>query len=82
MLVKLQIIFTILSAICVAAIFPVGTYLDWLGALGCGIAAFLFFGGTLLCKSIREKKENPPSANQPQGDYFNPVNEQKDEKED
>ena len=82
MLVKLQIIFTILSAICVAAIFPVGTYWDWLGALGCGIAAFLFFGGTILCKSIREKKENPPPENKPQGDFFNPAANNQDKKPD
>ena len=78
MLVKLQITFTILAAICVAAVFPVGTFWDWLGALGCGIAAVLFFGGTILCKSIREKRENPPTSTQPQGDFFNPVNEQEE----
>ena len=75
MLVKLQIFFTILSAVCLAAVFPVGTFLNWLGALGCGIAAFLFFGAVILCKNIRERKENPPAKTKTQGDFFNPASE-------
>ena len=67
MLLYLQITFIILSAVCVAALLPVGTYLGWAWAGACILGALLFFGLTLLCKQTRAmrgetdepKDENP-----------------------
>jgi membrane protein implicated in regulation of membrane protease activity len=53
MLLYLQITFIILSAICVGALLPVGTYLGWTWAGACILLAVLFFGLTLLCKQAR-----------------------------
>ena len=53
MLLYLQITFIILSAICVGALLPVGTYLGWTWTGACILLAVLFFGLTLLCKQAR-----------------------------
>ena len=64
---QLRIIFTILSALCVAALFPLGMTLGWEPAGYCLLGAFLFFGLMLLCKQSQEAKEakaakeNPPA---------------------
>ena len=57
MLLKLQIFFTILSAICIAVIIPVGAFLDWKYAIVCALLAFLFFGAMLLCKQAIQAKQ-------------------------
>ena len=69
MLVKLRIIFTILSAVCAAAVVPVGTFFGLIGALICVVAAIMFFVIMLGFKSKQETKENPP---QQQPDFFHP----------
>ena len=68
MLVKLQILFTILSAICIAAFIPVGSLLDWPYAILCGLLAALFFGLMLLCKQAVAKKEEEKAQAEKQTD--------------
>ena len=53
----LRIVFTILCAICVAFIIPVGALWDWIPAIGIGIVGLLFFVLMLLCKQIQEANE-------------------------
>lgn len=69
MLLYLQIAFTIVSALFLAAAIPVGALLNWAWALACGFCALLFFGLTLLCKQTLAMK-NPPNEekeeNEPQ----------------
>ena len=60
----LRIVFTILSAICVAAAVPLGILLDFPYALGAALFALLFFGVVLLIKNrqdAKETKDNPPA---------------------
>lgn len=54
MLTTLRILFTVISAVCVAAIFPVGMFLGWGFAGGCGLFAVLFFVLMLLCKQSQD----------------------------
>ena len=70
----LRIIFTILSAVCLAAIYPVGVFLDFpfvLGLIAIGGSSFLLM---LWCKKKQEKAEQPPA--QPQGDFFHPTSQE------
>lgn len=53
----LRIVFTILCAICIALVIPVGALWDWTPAIGIGVVALLFFGLMLLCKQAQEAKE-------------------------
>ena len=46
----LQIIFTTISALFVAAILPVGAFLGWTQAITCAAAAAFFFIAMLFCK--------------------------------
>ncbi len=76
MFLKLRIIFTVLSALCLVVIIPATVWGGWLWLGILGVGALLFFGLMLLCKQEqekRERKDEPPSA-----DYFNP--DKKDEK--
>ena len=53
----LRIIFTVISAIFVASVIPVGAMYSWLAAGVCAVGAFLFFGLMLLCKQKQEETE-------------------------
>ena len=53
----LRIIFTVISAIFVASVIPVGAMYSWLAAGVCAVGAFLFFGLMLLCKQKQEEDE-------------------------
>ena len=77
MFLKLRITFTILSAICIAAVFPIGIFWDFVPAVICALAAGLFFCIMLFCKKQQEKKENPPTA-ESTADFFHPLEENKD----
>lgn len=68
MLLKLRIFFTILSAICIAAILPVGSFFSWYGAMGCALAAGAFFVLMLLCKQSQELREL--QKQEPKGDFL------------
>ena len=56
MFLKLQIVFCILAAACVAAILPVGTFLGWKAALVFGVGAFLCFGAMNYCKQMHLRR--------------------------
>ena len=53
----LRILFTILSAVCIAVVIPVGAFGGWVWAIGCALFAVLFFGLMLLCKQSQQQKE-------------------------
>ncbi|MBQ8291379.1 MAG: hypothetical protein IJX88_02560 [Clostridia bacterium] len=62
MLTKLQVLFTVLSALCVAAVMPVGVWLGFAWAIGFILGAVLFFGLMLLCK--QSAQANTPKENE------------------
>lgn len=69
----LRIIFTIICAVCLAALYPVGVFLDFpfvMGLIAIGGTSFLLM---LWCRKKQlsaEQKQTPPA---PQGDFFKPV---------
>jgi len=71
MFLKLQILFTILSAIFVAGVFPLGILINWNAAIISALAAFLFFSLMYVCK--QKNKELHPE------DYPSPTDEEKQE---
>ena len=71
----LRIIFTILSALCLAAILPAGTFGGLPHALICAVGAGVFFLFVLLFKKLHEKK----SPNEPEPDFLNTENKPDDE---
>ena len=66
----LQIIFTVLAALCLGAILPAGTFGGLTYVLACAGGAGFFFVLMLLCKKIRSK--NQPQEKEP--DFINPDN--------
>lgn len=82
MLLKLRILFTILSAVCIAAVFPVGAFFGFIWALVPVIAALAFYAVMLVCKNKQEEQENREKNGEqpPSGDFFHPA--QKDEPQD
>ena len=73
MAMKLRITFTILSALCVAAIIPVGAIVSWTAAIFCMLGAFLFFGLMMICK-LSTGGATPTEQKNTGGDFFNPAN--------
>ena len=63
----LRIIFTILCAVCIAALIPLGMFWGWAGVGYCIFGAVAFFVLMLLCKQtqelqeLKEKNENDDS---------------------
>ena len=57
MLLYLQITLTILSAICIALVIPLGAWLGFGYAIGLALAALMFFMLMKLCKQTREFRE-------------------------
>ena len=74
----LRIIFTILSAVCLAALLPAGTFGGMPYVFVCAGGAGLFFLLMLLCKKIQDKKQ----PQEPTPDFLNPNPSNTDEKED
>lgn len=70
MLKFLRILFTVLSAICLALTLLLGTWLGGGWAVLSLLAALLFFGLMLLCKNAIDKKEEESKPEQPT--FFNP----------
>ena len=56
MLLYLQIALTLLSAICVALILPLGAWLGFPWAIALALAALMFFMLMKLCKQTREMR--------------------------
>ena len=71
MLKFLRILFTVLSAICLALTLLLGTWLGGGWAVLSLLAALMFFGLMLLCKNAIEKKEEENQPKQP--DFFDPA---------
>ena len=78
MYLKLRIIFTILSAICLAVILPAAVWLGpvWLGV--CAGGAAVFFLAMLLCKQAQEKAD--PLHKEEEADFLTPKQEDEDGK--
>ena len=81
MYLKLRVLFTLLSALCVAAVVPVGVFFGWVWAVLCALGAFLFYLFMRICKVNQEMQESRPSH----ADFLNanaPANsDEKHEKE-
>ena len=58
MWLKLRIIFTIVSAVLVAAVIPLGVWLGWLWAGIAGLSAFVFYMLMLWCKGHQPAEED------------------------
>lgn len=58
----LRIIFTVISALFAAAVFPIGFFGGLTWALAAAVIAFLFFGLMLLCKQSQEAQEKKNGA--------------------
>ena len=73
---NLRITFTILAAICLAAILPVSAFWSWVGVVICAVGAGFFYVLMLMCKDAQEKREkgNEPAP----ADFFNPANTPKE----
>ena len=56
MLLYLQIALTLLSAVCVALILPLGAWLGFPWAIALALAALMFFMLMKLCKQTREMR--------------------------
>ena len=78
MYLKLRIIFTILSVICLAVIITAAVWLGpiWLGVFGGGAA--LFFVAMLLCKQAQESAD--PLHKEDEADFITPKQEETDKK--
>ena len=66
----LRIVFTVLCALCLLAVFPVGTFLDFGYAVIIAFFAGVFFLAMLACKKAQERKEQ--GEKEPAPDFFNP----------
>ena len=62
---QIRIICTIICALCLAAVMPIGTFFGLEAAILCGVGAGLFFLLMLLCKQSQEFKEEKERASQP-----------------
>ncbi len=78
MLLKFQILFTILGALCLAAVLPIGTFFSWIWAAVCIFGAVMFYMLMRLCKQANALKEN--TDNQKDGEVT--TNPDSDEKKD
>ena len=74
----LRILFTVLSALCVAAFLPVGSLAGWSYAAICAAGALCFFALMLLCKQSQTNAERAPRA---LSESEQPKNEQEKAKE-
>ena len=71
MLLILQITFTILSAVCVAAFMPIGAFFGFIPAIGVALAAVMFFMLMKLCKQSLQLQANKEEE-KTETDFFNP----------
>lgn len=65
---KLQIVFTLLAVLCVAAILPIGSIFGFGFAGLCIVLAFLFAGLMLLCKQNHAMEERKKQDGQPKNE--------------
>lgn len=77
----LRILFTLIAAVFVALVIPLGALVSWGMAGICVLGAFLFFGLMLLCKQKQEEEEKRARHDDLSGiDFGN--NGKEDEKKD
>ena len=70
MYLKLRVLFTILSAICLAFILPAGALFGWIWFVIFGGAAVVFFLAMLICKQKQEEVD-PLSKIDGNADFIN-----------
>ena len=70
MYLKLRVFFTILAAVFIAAVVPVGIF-SWTVAIMCALAAFICFGLMLIFKQKQQEQENADAPLAP--DFFSPL---------
>lgn len=58
----LRILFTVLSALCLAAFLPVGALAGWGYAAICAAGALCFFALMMICKQNQLNAERTPTA--------------------
>lgn len=73
----LRIIFTVIAAVFVALVIPIGALVSWTAAGICVLGGFLFFGLMLLCKQRQEENEKSPRYNDLSEIDFGEKNEEK-----
>lgn len=71
MALKLRILFTILSAICLAVVIPAGALFGWPWFFIFGGGAVAFFLAMLICKQSQEKQE-PLQKAEGEADFLQP----------
>lgn len=59
----LRIIFTLISAVFIAAVIPVGALVSWAWAGVAALLAFLFYGCMMLAKMKQEENEKKNAPN-------------------
>ena len=83
MLLYLQIALTILSALCVALVMPLGVWLGWTWAIVLALAAVAFFMLMKICKQTREfRGETDNFDNSTDGSTDNDEQKNKNEEQD
>ncbi len=76
-LLYLQIIFTIISALFIAAVLPIGAFFGWTYAIICALGAVFFYVAMLHCKQVRTSKLPPQTdENTPVETQEEPFNKQ------
>lgn len=76
MALKLRVLFTILSALCLVAIVPASIFggLVWFGV--CGASALLFFLLMLVFKQSHEEQETAKKQEEDEPSFFHPTKPQ------
>ncbi len=70
MFLKLRVFFTILCALCLAAIIPVAVWGGWFWLAVVGGAALFFFAAMLLCKQSQERAEEKTKEKENEPDFI------------
>ena len=74
-MVYLRVLFTIISALCVAALVPLGLAFGWAWVGYCFFGALVSFIFMLFCKQSQELKElKKENAEKPTADFFSATN--------
>ncbi len=73
MFLKLRILFTVLAALCVAAVLPAAVWGGGLGFALCALGGVFFFLLMLLCKQSQEKAEESKKSSP---DFLTPASEE------
>ncbi len=74
MYLKLRILFTVLTALCLAAIGPIAVWFGWVWFFAVGGLTAIFWLLMLVCKQKQEEAEaaKEKKEEEPPHDFFNP----------